>query len=66
MIRNLKAQMVLAGQDAWRKHPLLSGCWRNPFPGLRIAVGIFATYIAVESIIGYVAGRAFKIYYKWK
>lgn len=45
--------MVFQGQDAWRKHPLLAGCYRKPFPGLKTAVGIFATYVVVEAIYNY-------------
>ena len=33
--------MVLGGQDAWRKHPLLAGNWKKPLPGFGIAVGLF-------------------------
>lgn len=36
--------MVLAGQDAWRKHPLISGCWKKPLPGLGLAIGLFTFY----------------------
>jgi hypothetical protein len=34
--------MVFAGQDAWRKHPLLSGNWKKPFPGVGTAAVLFA------------------------
>ena len=37
--------MVLSGQDAWRKHPLVSGNWKRPFPGLGLAMGLFAVYL---------------------
>eukprot|EP01041_Mallomonas_annulata_P004259 gene4259-8477_t len=47
--------MVFAGQDAWRRHPLLDGCWKNPFPGLRTAIGIFAVYVIVEGVYNYVS-----------
>ena len=40
--------MVLRGQDAWRKHPLLYKCWRNPFPGLLPAAAVFSAYVAGE------------------
>ena len=33
--------MVLAGQDAWRSHPFITGCYKKPFPGLKIASAIF-------------------------
>ena len=42
--------MVLQGQDAWRKHPLLSGLWKKPFPHLGLAVGLFAVYCAAETV----------------
>jgi hypothetical protein len=42
--------MVFAGQDKWRKHPLLAGQWRKPLPGFGIAVGIFATYLVAEKL----------------
>jgi hypothetical protein len=40
--------MVLRGQDAWRKHPLIAGCWKKPFPGLGIATGLFAVYCVMD------------------
>ena len=43
-------QMVFGGQDAWRKHPLLAGNWKKPFPGLGMAVGLFAFYCVGEYI----------------
>ena len=42
--------MVLQGQDAWRKHPLLSGLWKKPFPHLGLAVGLFAVYCTAEAV----------------
>lgn len=41
----------LGGQDAWRRHPMLSGCWRGltPFPGLAYAAGIFAVYLVCDT-----------------
>ena len=42
--------MVLQGQDAWRKHPLLSGCWKAPLPGLGMAFGIFVGYCFLEQM----------------
>ena len=44
--------MVLRGQDAWRKHPLIAGCWKKPFPGLGIATALFATYCIVDYGLG--------------
>ena len=40
--------MVLKGQDAWRKHPLISQQWKKPFPGLGTACCIFAVYLACD------------------
>ncbi|ETV80926.1 hypothetical protein H257_06372 [Aphanomyces astaci] len=42
--------MVLAGQDAWRSHPFLTGCIKKPIPGFGIAAGIFAVYLTVDTI----------------
>ena len=42
--------MVFAGQDAWRKHPLLSGNWKKPFPGLGTAAVLFARSIFLNFI----------------
>jgi len=44
------AEMVLGGQDAWRKHPLFTGNWKKPFPGLGIAVGLFGFYLVGEYV----------------
>lgn len=44
--------MVLAHQDAWRKHPFISGCAKKPFTGLGTASAIFAVYLAVDAITG--------------
>jgi hypothetical protein len=40
----IEGRMVFAGQDKWRKHPLLSGCANRPLPGLGTAIGLFAGY----------------------
>ena len=40
--------MVFQGQDAWRRHPLISGCWKDPLPGFRPAVIVFGTYCLME------------------
>ncbi|ETV98001.1 hypothetical protein H310_09302 [Aphanomyces invadans] len=42
--------MVLAGQDAWRSHPFLTGCIKKPVPGFGMAAGIFAVYLTVDTI----------------
>ena len=40
--------MVLSGQDAWRKHPLLSGNWKRPLPGLGMAAALFGVYLVFD------------------
>jgi len=47
-----KSAMVLAHQDAWRKHPFLTQCAKKPFPGLGIASAIFGVYLVVDTITG--------------
>jgi hypothetical protein len=42
--------MVLAHQDAWRKHPFIANCGKKPFPGLGLATGIFGAYLAVDML----------------
>lgn len=49
--------MVFSGQDVWRKHPMLTGCFKRPFPGLGIAVGIFASYYMLEKTYKYITGK---------
>ncbi|KAF1319975.1 Rxlr-like protein, partial [Globisporangium splendens] len=44
--------MVLAHQDAWRKHPFITGCAKKPFPGLGIASAIFGAYLVVDLVAG--------------
>lgn len=44
--------MVLAHQDAWRKHPFITGCAKKPFPGLGIASAIFGAYLVVDVVAG--------------
>lgn len=34
--------MVFAGQDKWRRHPLIFETWRRPFPMLGTSCVIFA------------------------
>ena len=36
---------IFAGQDAWRKHPMLDNCIREAFPGLGYATAIFSVYL---------------------
>ena len=40
--------MPFHGQDAWRRHPLLSGLWKDPLPGFRPAVIVFSVYMVGE------------------
>lgn len=40
--------MVFGNYDAWRSHPMVNPKIRNSFPGLKIAVGVFAVYLAGE------------------
>ncbi|RLN87792.1 hypothetical protein BBJ28_00020981 [Nothophytophthora sp. Chile5] len=42
--------MVLAHQDAWRKHPFITGCGKKPFTGLGMASAIFGVYLVVDLI----------------
>eukprot|EP01039_Chlorochromonas_danica_P003655 gene3655-4001_t len=43
--------MVFAGQDAWRKHPLIANCYKKPLPGFALAAGIFTVYLVVEAAL---------------
>mmetsp|Transcript_16655 Transcript_16655/g.16018 ORF Transcript_16655/g.16018 Transcript_16655/m.16018 type:complete len:83 (-) Transcript_16655:144-392(-) len=45
---------MFRGQDAWRRHPLLSGNWKTPFPGLGTAIVIYTGYLAFEYAFTYV------------
>lgn len=49
--------MVFKGQDAWRKHPLLTGCSKVPFPHFGLAVKIFAGFLLVEAYVKYITGE---------
>lgn len=49
--------MVFAGQDAWRRHPMLTGCYKRPFPGFGYAVAIFAGYCVVDGAVNYITGE---------
>ena len=44
-------KMVLSGQDAWRRHPLISGLWKKPLPGLGTAAFLFAGYCAFDYML---------------
>lgn len=47
---------MFRGQDAWRRHPLLAGNWKQPFPHLGTAIAIFTVYIAAETAFLYCTG----------
>lgn len=49
--------MVFAGQDAWRKHPMITNCYKRPFPGFGIALGIFAGYCVLDGTIKLATGE---------
>lgn len=51
--------MVFKGQDAWRKHPLLTGCHRTPFPHFGLAVKVFAFYLVAECYVNFITGKLF-------
>eukprot|EP00616_Rhizochromulina_sp_CCMP1243_P005569 CAMPEP_0118965938 /NCGR_PEP_ID=MMETSP1173-20130426/3448_1 /TAXON_ID=1034831 /ORGANISM="Rhizochromulina marina cf, Strain CCMP1243" /LENGTH=89 /DNA_ID=CAMNT_0006914629 /DNA_START=19 /DNA_END=288 /DNA_ORIENTATION=- len=40
---------IFAGQDAWRKHPMLDNCVREAFPGLGYASAIFGVYLVFST-----------------
>jgi hypothetical protein len=50
---------MFSGQDAWRKHHLITGCSRNPLPGLGTALVIFAGYCVAEAGYKYVTGTSY-------
>lgn len=52
----LEETMVFAGQDAWRKHPMLTNCYKRPFPGFGIALGLFAGYCVLDGTIKFATG----------
>jgi hypothetical protein len=43
----------LRGQDAWRKHPVISNCHKGAFPGFRTAAMIVGAYVLVDQGIKY-------------
>lgn len=47
--------MVFAGQDAWRKHPMVTNCYKRPFPGFGIALAIFTGYCILDRGVKFVA-----------
>lgn len=58
LVRALQVAMVLSGQDAWRRHPMLSQCAKTPFPAIRPAIAIFLGLVAVDWAYGKIAGRS--------
>eukprot|EP00903_Cladosiphon_okamuranus_P012118 g11370.t1 len=54
--------MVFAGQDAWRKHPMVANCYKRPFPGFGIALGLFAGYCVLDGTIKFATAPAVKSY----
>ena len=56
--------MVFAGQDKWRKHPLIFETWRRPFPMLGTACVVFACIWMGETMYnGYQKSKFFKLFY---
>ena len=40
--------MVFKNHDAWRNHPVFKDLWKDPFPGLKKAIVIYAVYLGCE------------------
>jgi len=40
--------MVFQGQDAWRRHPLFTNLYKEPFPGIKKAAIIYGIYLGFE------------------
>jgi hypothetical protein len=40
--------MVFQSQDAWRNEKIFQSLWKDPFPGLRKAIVIYAVYLGCE------------------
>jgi len=40
--------MVFSNHDAWRRHPTISGLWREPFPGMKKAAIAFSIFCLAE------------------
>jgi hypothetical protein len=53
----LQVGMVLAGQDAWRRHPVLSQCAKTPLPAIKPAIVIFIGLVAADWVYGKVVGK---------
>ena len=47
-MRSIVINMVLQGQDKWRKHPLIFEAWRKPFPMLGTAIVVFTAFCIGE------------------
>lgn len=41
-------KMIFRGHDAWRHQPFFQGLWKDPFPGFKKAVVIYAVYLGAE------------------
>lgn len=61
----LLVTMVFKGQDAWRKHPLLTGCHKTPFPHFGLAVKIFAGYLVVSAYFKHIHGELCSVMTWW-
>jgi len=40
--------MVFQHQDAWRRHPLFTGLWKDPLPGFKKAIFIYGLFVLGE------------------
>lgn len=49
---------MFRGQDAWRRHPLLAGNWKSPFPGLGTAIVIYSGYLLAGYTFNKLTGSA--------
>jgi len=43
--------MGFRGQDAWRRHPWISGLWKSPFPGFKPAAIAFGFYLVIDAAL---------------
>jgi hypothetical protein len=48
IVSNHNPIMVFEKYDLWRNHPAIVGRPRHMFPGLGLAAGIFAVYLAAD------------------
>lgn len=52
--RNMSfASRAKGAGDAWRRFPMLTGCWKGfgPWPGLVYATGIFTAYLVAKKVL---------------